>query len=80
MLHAQARAAAQPAPQNNRFPWTCQGVTFRNRSHLEGSIEQLATAGGKQHLAAARTLLAQAVKTGKLTSDQHSDLKKSLNL
>lgn len=74
---AQTRPIAQ---QSNHFPWESNGITFRTRSELENIIEQFANAGTAQHLAAARTLLAQAVKTGKLTSDQHSDLKKRLSL
>ena len=75
---AQTRPIAQP--QSNRFPWTCEGVTFRTRSHLESSIEQLVNAGSKQHLAAARTLLCQATRENKLTYQQNNDLKKRLHL
>lgn len=74
------RQQDQPQPQGARFPWESNGFTFRSRSHLENSIEQLANAGSKLHLDAALTLMRLAIQASKLTTDQYNDLKKRLNL
>jgi hypothetical protein len=66
--------------QAQHFPWTCEGVTFRSRSHLENSIEQLTTAGSRHHLDAARTLMRLAIQANRLTADQFNDLKVRLHL
>ena len=80
MSIAQSRPIAPPQPQSNRFPWAYEGIAFRSRAHLESIIEQVANAGSKKHLDAARTLLRLAIQASRLTTDQHNDLKKRLHL
>lgn len=76
-MSAQARATG--AVNTSRgFPWESNGITFRTRGEFEQIVEQFVTAGSAQHLAAARTLVNEAVANYKLTKDQYNDLKERL--
>jgi len=62
------------------FPWTFEGLTFRNRAELERVIERFAQAGPRAHLAAANTLLREALAESKLSADQYTEIKERLHL
>lgn len=62
------------------FPWSTEGLTFRSRGELEKVVERFATAGTRQHLAAARELMRQAIKLQKLSADQYTEIKERLHL
>lgn len=63
-----------------KFPWTSNGLTFRTRAHLENTVESFAGAGTKKHLAAAQTLLREAMNANRLSADQYTDIKERLHL
>jgi len=62
------------------FPWTSNGVTFRTRRDLERAVEILASAGTKEHLEAAHTLLNEAKTEKKLNTDQFTEIRERLHL
>lgn len=64
----------------SRFPWTCNGVTFKTRGELERGIEQLASGPTIAHTRAATNLLYLAHKGLALTSDQMTEIKTTLHL
>ena len=65
---------------NTAFPWTSNGLKFRSRVELERVIEQFAQAGSREHLAAANTLMREAIAQNKLSADQYTDIKERLHL
>ncbi|MGE8063933.1 hypothetical protein [Pseudomonas sp. NPDC089569] len=76
-MSTQARATGA-AGASRAFPWVSNGITFRTRGEFEQIVERFVTAGSPQHLAAARTLVNEAVANYKLTKDQYNDLKERL--
>lgn len=60
------------------FPWVSNGLTFRTRGEFEQIVERFVTSGSPVHLAAARTLVNEAVAHYKLSKDQYNDLKQRL--
>lgn len=71
-------ARATAATGRQAFPWTSNGITFNSRGHFEQIVEQFINAGTAEHLAAARTLINEAVVNYKLTTDQYNELKDRL--
>jgi hypothetical protein len=76
-MSAQVRATGVENP-SRAFPWELNGITFRTRGEFEQIVERFVTSGSPVHLAAARTLVNEAVANYKLTKDQYSDLKERL--
>lgn len=62
------------------FPWSINGLDFRNRVELEKVIEAFANAGTRPHLAAAHELMSAAIKQSKFSADQYTELKERLHL
>ncbi len=62
------------------FPWKFSGHTFKSRSDLERSIEDLASGGTRAHVHAAAQLLKEAKDARTLSSDQVGELKQRLHL
>lgn len=62
------------------FPWSINGLNFRSRAELERVVEAFASAGTREHLSAAKTLMREAIKQNKLSADQHAEIKERLHL
>ncbi|MCK1789003.1 hypothetical protein [Pseudomonas violetae] len=77
-MTVQERATGENS-SSRAFPWESNGLTFRTRGELEQLVERFVTSGSPRHLAAARTLVNEAVANYKLTTDQYNDLKQRLH-
>ncbi len=60
--------------------WKSNGLTFRSRTQFEQVVEKFAQHGGREQLAAANTLMRNAMAQHKLSADQYTDIKERLHL
>ncbi|WP_426237413.1 hypothetical protein [Pseudomonas sp. TWP3-2] len=63
-----------------KFPWKSHGITFTARGHLERTVESLTEGKTPEHLAAAQTLLREALHHHRLSADQYTEIKGRLHL
>ncbi|MDH4602362.1 hypothetical protein [Pseudomonas syringae] len=62
------------------FPWAAHGLTFRSRSQLERTIEQLAAGPTKRHSLAATRLLNDARRAKILSEDEAEQIRLRLHM
>ncbi|MBV4524335.1 hypothetical protein KVG88_30135 [Pseudomonas sp. SWRI74] len=63
-----------------KFPWKSHGITFTSRSHVERTVENLSEGKTPEHVAAAQTLLREAMQHHRLSADQYTEIKERLHL